>query len=114
MFNSEENKNRLYFSISEVSKYFKVNESTLRHWEKEFLLLDPRKSTKGTRTYSREDVKNIQIIYNLLKVKGLTVWGAKKELRSKQTEMERKQDVINRLMQLKSEVKALRDELDNV
>ena len=44
---------KLYFSISEVAQMFDVNESTLRFWEKEFDIINPRKTSKGTRFYKR-------------------------------------------------------------
>ena len=37
---------KLYFSISEVAQMFDVNESTLRFWEKEFDIINPRKTSK--------------------------------------------------------------------
>ena len=39
---------KLYFSISEVAQMFDVNESTLRFWEKEFDIINPRKTSSGT------------------------------------------------------------------
>ena len=47
---------KLYFSISEVAQMFDVNESTLRFWEKEFDIINPRKTSKGTRFYKQEAV----------------------------------------------------------
>ena len=44
---------KLYFSISEVAQMFDVNESTLRFWEKEFDIINPRKTSKGTRFYKQ-------------------------------------------------------------
>lgn len=35
---------KMYYSIGEVAGMFKVQESTLRYWEKEFPLISPRKS----------------------------------------------------------------------
>ena len=40
---------KLYFSISEVAQMFDVNESTLRFWEKEFDIINPRKTSISTR-----------------------------------------------------------------
>ena len=45
---------KLYFSISEVAQMFDVNESTLRFWEKEFDIINPRKTSKGTRFYKQD------------------------------------------------------------
>ena len=77
-----ENKNqKLYYSIGEVAEMFGVNESLLRYWEREFDIIRPRKNAKGTRSYRKEDIDNIKLIYHLVKEKGLTLDGAKKKLK---------------------------------
>ena len=58
---------KLYFSISEVAQMFDVNESTLRFWEKEFDIINPRKTSKGTRFYKQEDIDAVRLIYHLVK-----------------------------------------------
>ena len=72
---------RLYYSISEVAKMFDVNESTLRFWEKEFDIIQPRKTAKGTRFYRQEDIESVRLIYHLVKEKGLTLAGARQLLK---------------------------------
>ncbi|MFX5730360.1 MerR family transcriptional regulator, partial [Acinetobacter baumannii] len=42
---------KLYYSISEVAGWFKVNTSLLRYWENEFDILQPRKTRKGDRLF---------------------------------------------------------------
>ena len=61
---------KLYFSISEVAQMFDVNESTLRFWEKEFDIINPRKTSKGTRFYKQEDIDAVRLIYHLVKREG--------------------------------------------
>ena len=39
-----------YYSIGEVSKWFRVNQSLIRYWETEFDILEPRKNRKGDRS----------------------------------------------------------------
>ena len=43
---------KLYYNIGEISKAFNIKPSLLRFWEKEFEILNPKKSSKGTRKYS--------------------------------------------------------------
>lgn len=57
-----------------------VNASLLRYWEKEFRQIKPYKNKKGDRYFRPEDIEVIQTIYNLTKVKGFTLQGAKDEL----------------------------------
>ena len=42
---------KLYYSIGEVAEMFDLKDSTLRFWEKEFNIINPRKNDKGTRFY---------------------------------------------------------------
>ena len=46
---------KLYYNIGEISKAFNVNPSLLRFWEKEFDILNPKKTIKGTRKYNSVD-----------------------------------------------------------
>ncbi len=43
------------------------NESTLRFWEKEFDIIRPRKTPKGTRFYKQEDIDAVRLIFHLVK-----------------------------------------------
>ena len=74
---------KLYYNIGEISKAFNVNPSLLRFWEKEFDILNPKKTIKGTRKYNSVDIKNLKLIYNLLKNIGFTIEGAKEKIKSK-------------------------------
>ncbi|MBM3445936.1 MAG: MerR family transcriptional regulator [Bacteroidetes bacterium] len=72
---------KLYYPISDVAKMFNVNISLIRFWEKEFDILKPRKNRKGDRLFRPEDVKNLKLIYFLLKEKRYTIEGAKSFLK---------------------------------
>ena len=64
---------KLYYNIGEISKAFNIKPSLLRFWEKEFDILTPKKNISGTRKYSSVDLKNIKLIYDLVKVKGMLI-----------------------------------------
>jgi DNA-binding transcriptional MerR regulator len=66
-----------YHPISEVAIMFGVNISLLRYWEKEFDIIKPRKNRKGDRLFRPADIKNLKLIYHLLKEKKYTIKGAK-------------------------------------
>lgn len=66
-----------YYAISEVASMFNVNISLLRFWEKEFDILKPRKNRKGDRLFRPEDIKNLKLIYFLLREKKYTIEGAR-------------------------------------
>jgi DNA-binding transcriptional MerR regulator len=71
-----------YYSIGEVSKWFRVNQSLIRYWETEFDILQPRKNRKGDRFFRPIDVKNLLLIHDLLRRRKFTLEGAKEYLKN--------------------------------
>jgi DNA-binding transcriptional MerR regulator len=98
---------KLYYNIGEISKAFDIKPSLLRFWEKEFDILNPKKNLKGTRKYSSIDLKNIKLIYDLLKIKGFTLDGAKKKLKSSKNTIQ----VIKKLKKLKEKLIKIEKEI---
>ena len=72
---------RQYYSIGEVADMFGVNQSLLRFWENEFDIIQPRKNRKGDRHFRPIDIKNLELIYDLLRRRKLTIEGAKEFLK---------------------------------
>ena len=70
-----------YYGIGEIARAFNVNTSLIRFWEKEFDILKPKKNAKGNRKFTTDDVKNLEIIYFLVKERGFTLDGAKIHLK---------------------------------
>ena len=66
-----------YYAIGVVANMFKVNQSLIRYWENEFDILKPRKNGKGDRLFRPEDIKNLKLIYHLLRERKYTLEGAK-------------------------------------
>lgn len=71
-----------YYPIGEVASMFRVNISLIRFWENEFDILKPRKNRKGDRFFRPDDVKNLKLIYFLLKERKYTISGAKSFIKS--------------------------------
>jgi len=106
------NSKKLYYSLEDVAKHFGVNKSLLRFWETEFDIIQPRKTDGGTRQYTKEDIDSIELVYHLVKEKGLTLEGARQELKHKKDETERKVQVIQKLEQIRKELEELEREFD--
>lgn len=70
-----------YYSIGAVSEMFKVKQSLIRYWENEFDILKPKKNAKGDRFFRPDDVKNLKMIYHLLRDRKYTIEGAKEFLK---------------------------------
>jgi len=102
---------RLYFSIKELSKEFAVNASALRFWEKEFKQLKPKKNKKGDRFYTKEDIAMVRYIHYLLKEKGYTLDGARKILAVNQGKPDQTYKLIERLQKVRFFLGELRQQL---
>ena len=63
-----------------------VKPSLLRFWEKEFKQIQPKTNARGKRAYKQEDIDVIRRIYDLVKVQGLTLEGARKALKARKGE----------------------------
>jgi len=73
---------KLYFRIGEVSHLCRLPAYVLRFWETEFPQLKPVKSSTGQRMYRRKDVEAVLRIKKLLYEEGFTIAGARQQLRS--------------------------------
>jgi len=99
---------RQYYSIGEVADMFGVNQSLLRFWENEFDIIQPRKNRKGDRHFRPVDIKNLELIYDLLRRRKLTIEGAKDFLK-KNAKAKEHFEMIQSLQSLKGfllEIKA--------
>ena len=90
-----------YYSIGEVSKWFRVNQSLIRYWETEFDILEPRKNRKGDRFFRPIDVKNLVLIHDLLRRRKFTIEGAKEFLK-KNKKVDEKFAMVQSLQKIKS------------
>jgi len=68
---------KMYYSISEVAIMTGLEQSQLRHWEKEFSKLRPKKNSAGKRAYREKDIELIRRIKQLLQNEKYTINGAK-------------------------------------
>ena len=92
--NEKNNKN--YKTISEVAKILnlidkktgKLSTHTLRFWEKEFKEIKPFIFAGNRRYYDSKSIKILQKIKFLLKIKGMTIKGVKKQLKSKNSDLD--------------------------
>lgn len=78
---SSNRSNKIYYSISEVSKMTGIKPYVLRFWEKEFTGLKPRKNRAGNRSYKLKDIDTINQIKHLLYNEGFTIEGARSKLK---------------------------------
>lgn len=104
---------KLYFSIGEVANMFGINESTLRFWEKEFNIINPRKNNKGTRFYKQEDIDAVRLVFHLVKERGMTLAGARLKLKENPEKTINQEEIVNRLKQIKDELQGMIDAFEH-
>ncbi len=100
-----------YYGIGEVAKAFDVNTSLIRFWEKEFDALKPKKNAKGNRKFTPEDIKNLKLIYHLVKERGFTLEGAKTHLKESKQKTLDNFDIIDKLQRVRAELIKIKEQL---
>jgi DNA-binding transcriptional MerR regulator len=99
-----------YYAIGEVAGMFNVNTSLIRYWETEFDILQPRKNKKGDRYFRPQDIKNLYLIFDLLRRRKFTIEGAKDYLK-KNNKVEEQYELIQSLDKIKSFLLELKAQL---
>ncbi len=102
---------KLYYGISEVAKMFDVSKSLLRYWETEFSSLKPHKNSKGDRRFTKQNLDQLQLIHSLVKEKGFTLDGAKKEISNLKSRHKVRKKLISKMEKLKKDLAKLKSEL---
>ena len=101
---------KMYYPIGTVAGMFKVNQSLIRFWENEFDVLKPKKNGKGDRLFRPEDIKNLKLIYHLLRERKYTIEGAKDFIKNNK-KADEKFAIIESLKKLKSFLNELKANL---
>ncbi len=99
-----------YYSIGEVATMFREKQSLIRYWETEFDILQPRKNRKGDRYFRPIDIKNLVLIYDLLRRRKFTIDGARDYLK-KNKKAEDRFALIQSLQQIRNFLVELRTNL---
>src|SRR5690606_3351937 len=103
---------KLYCGFGEVAEAFGVNTSLFRFWEKECDVIKPKKKAKGKRKVTKQDIKNLELIFHLVKERGFTLEGAKIHLKEEKSRKTLSNfEVIRKLEHIKSQLIKLKKEL---
>ena len=103
---------KIYYSIGEVAEMFDLNTSHIRYWENEFDILKPKKNKKGNRFFTKEDLKNLHLIYHLVKEKGMTLSGAKLKLKENIDDTKHNFEIIEKLKGIKQDLLEMKEGLE--
>jgi len=103
---------KLYYSIGEVSDQVDQEPHVLRYWEEEFDVLNPRKNRAGRRVYTSEDIETVERIRHLLKDEKYTIEGARQAIQRDDRRAEVQSEIGDDLKTLRSFLVELRDQLE--
>lgn len=105
---------KLYYNIKEVSEMIGVEPTTLRYWETAFPTLQPKTTGNKVRQYKKEDIELIRLIHNLVKVRGLKLEAARKEISASRGVVEKKTKTVELLTRVRDELQAIKMKLDEL
>lgn len=105
---------KMFYSISEVAEMFDVTESLLRYWEKMFPSIKPKKTGRNIRQYTADDIEDIRIVHNLVKVRGMKLALAKEIIQKNHQGAKETTEVLDRLQSVRDQLEAMRRELDQL
>lgn len=101
---------KLYYSIGEVAERLEVNASQIRFWDKEFAHLKPSKNSRGERRFTKDGIRQLEQIKYLLKERGFTIEGARKEIANGKKPAANKDEIVSRLKLVKNRLESLLDQ----
>lgn len=105
-------KDKLYYTVSEVSEMFSITATTLRYWEKEISQIKPERTSKGNRRYTPKDVELLKLIYHLTKEKKMKIEGVKQYLKTKNYQsIEKEMLIVDKLKKIKEALSAMYNEI---
>ena len=107
-----EKKLKLYYSIKEVAEMLGVSESMLRFWEKEIPMIKPKTTGNNIRQYTEQDIENIKVVYNLVKVRGFKLAAARKMLKEQKNAVSSDTKVLETLIQLRDQLQEMKKQFD--
>ena len=115
-------KDSIYKNISEVAQILKLfntkngklSTHTLRYWEKEFKQIRPKILAGKRRYYDEKTINILKKIKYLLKVKGMTINGAKKHLNHTESIIDEPMDSSITAKNLKNKVKKISNILKEI
>lgn len=103
-----------YYAIHEVSEIIGVSETLLRYWEKVFPTINPKKSGRNIRQYTKEDIEEIRLVHNLVKVRGMKLAAARDAIRKNREGVAGVSEVMQKLMSIREEIVSIKKELDSI
>ena len=103
---------KLYYSISEAAEILGESISLVRFWSNSFpKLLQPKRTAKGNRLYTAQDIEVLKQIHFLVKDKGLTLEGAAKQMSAEKASVSNSVKAIDSLKEIRAQLMEIKNSL---
>ncbi len=103
---------KLYYSISEAAEILGESVSLVRFWSNSFpKLLKPKRTAKGNRQYTAQDIELLKQIHFLVKDKGLTLEGAAKQISVAKASVSNSVKAIDSLKEIRAQLMGIKNSL---
>lgn len=103
---------KLYYSISEVAGELGESVTLVRYWTNYFpQLLSPKRSAKGNRYYSPEQLDVLRQLHYLIKDCGMTLDGAAARIKADKKEVSNRTQMRQMLQSIRKELEEVRKSL---
>lgn len=103
-----------YYSIAEVSEMFGLPASLLRYWEKEFPTIRPKKGGNNVRMYTKEDIEEIRLINDLVKVRNMKLAAARELIQRNREGAKNSSDLLVRLTSVREQLMEIKRTLEAI
>ncbi|MFV0554217.1 MAG: MerR family transcriptional regulator [Mangrovibacterium sp.] len=102
---------KIHYSVGEVAKILDVSDSNVRYWEKQFPTISPRVGGRNVRYYSEQDIEEMKLVKYLVKDQKYSIEGAQKKLRENKKDIIDKQQMTERLTNVKNALLEIKEQL---
>lgn len=103
---------KLYYSISETADILQESVSTVRFWTNSFpKLLSPKRTAKGNRQYTADEIETLKQLKHLLKTEGLTLEGAGRQLSADRSGVDKQVKALESLKAIREQLVEIKNSL---
>lgn len=96
---------KLFYSIGDVAEELGESTTLVRFWANKFTaFVKPTRNKKGNRLFSPDDLETLKKLHYLIKVKGMTLDGAERRMRSEKGDVEVNVKIKERLISIREEL----------
>lgn len=96
---------RLYYQIGDVAEILGESVSLVRFWTNSFTrFLKPKRTAKGNRLYTAQDIDTLKQIHLLVKERGLSLEGAAKQMSADRISLDRNVKALESLKAIRAQL----------